>query len=205
MYACTASSPAEDPPDAPVVEEVEDPSEPEDSSSEDSAVEEQTPSPITWTDCGGMLGDHPCNFIYRDQTDTEWNLYDHYGSIIILDFSAMWCGPCQSAANNIASHMASYGAQDVIWVTVLLQDESRNRDVNLADVQSWASTFGIPADSPVLQGDYDVVDTTAVDGIPVVSWPTIVVIDREMVIYQGVNGWSQAMIEGWVDELLALD
>jgi hypothetical protein len=34
------------------------------------------------------------------------------------------------------------------------------------------------------------------------SYPTIVVVDREMVIYAGVHGWSQSMVEGWVDELI---
>jgi len=164
-------------------------------------VEEAEPSPITWEDCGGALGEHACDFTFKDQTDTEWSLYDHYGEIIVLDFSVVWCGPCQSAATNVAAHMNEYADDGVVWVTVLLQDATGD-SVSLDDVQSWASTYNIPLTSPVLQGDYSVVDLSAVDGYPVSSYPTIVVVDREMVIHAGVHGWSQPMVEGWVDELL---
>lgn len=166
------------------------------------AVEE--PSPITWEECGGALGDHACDFTFKDQADEEWNLYDHYGSIIVLDFSVMWCGPCQSAASQVAAHVSKYSSDDVIWVTVLLQNTAGG-SVSLEDVQSWQNLYGIPSQSPILQGNNSIVDSTAVSGYPVMSYPTIVVVDRDMVMYQGVHGWSQEMVEGWIDELLLLD
>ena len=33
----------------------------------------------------------------------EANLYDHYGKVIILDLSVMWCGPCQMAGKDTGS------------------------------------------------------------------------------------------------------
>tara|TARA_R100000458_G_C8178339_1_gene176288 strand:+ start:43 stop:366 length:324 start_codon:yes stop_codon:yes gene_type:complete len=100
--------------------------------------------------------------------------------------------------------MSAYGGKDVIWVTVLLQD-SAGDSVDLGDVQRWASLFGVPTNSPVLQGDSSVVDVSGQNGYPVTSYPTILVIDREMKIYRGVHGWSQELVEGWVEELLSID
>jgi len=170
----------------------------------DSIAIVEEPSPITWEECGANLGDHACDFTFEDQTGNDWSLYDQYGSIIVLDFSVMWCGPCQSAASQIAAHVSKYADDDVIWVTVLLQD-SAGGSVSLDDVQNWQSIYGIPNESPILQGDSSIVDSTGQAGYPVMSYPTIVVIDRGMVMYQGVHGWSQEMVEGWIDELLLLD
>ena len=56
----------------------------------------------------------------------------------------------------------------------------------------------------VLAGSRDMIDTTEPleDGYPITSWPTIVVIDRSMVLQHGLNGWSQSAIQGWVEGLL---
>ena len=46
------------------------------------------------------------------------------------------------------------------------------------------------------------VDLTAQEGYPITSWPTLVVIDQNMVLRQGLNGWNENIITGWVEELL---
>ena len=71
---------------------------------DDSATEpdaSDTSNPITWTDCGGKVGDRPCDFTFVDQNGDEWNLYDNYGQVILLDFSTMWCSYCQISAMDV--------------------------------------------------------------------------------------------------------
>ena len=37
--------------------------------------------------------------------------------------------------------------------------------------------------------------------LPITSWPTLVVIDQNMVLQYGINGWNEATVSGWVVKL----
>jgi len=160
------------------------------------------PSPITWTDCDQWLGSHPCDFTLVDQNGDDWNLYDHYGSVIIIDFSTMWCSVCKMIAPEAQMVQDKYQAYgyDVIWVTVLIEDEARNPVVQ-EDLVAWANAYNLTS-TAVLLGSRDLVDLTGIDGYPISAWPTLVVITDEMILYNGMNGWNGATVLGWVDEVL---
>ena len=170
---------------------------------EDSAppvVITQDPDPIDWEDCGGLVGDHPCNFTFTDQEGDSWTLYEHYGKVIMLDFSTMWCGYCRVAANEVQALQDLYGPDGFLWVTILIEDTSGS-DVTLDEIQLWASTYGITT-APVLMGDRSIIDVTGEDGYPVTSWPMFILIDEEMVIDWGLRGWSQEMLIEAIEGLL---
>ena len=162
-------------------------------------------SPITWTDCGGDVGDKACDFTFVDQADDDWNLYDHHGTVMILDFSTMWCGVCQSIAPDAQPHQDYYTSlgHDFLWVTVLVDDLSWGNPPDLQDTQDWANIYGMTT-SPVLAGDRSIIDTTAVNGYPITSWPTLVVVDETLTIYNGLRGWNESVVLGWVDEVLEI-
>ena len=160
------------------------------------------PDPITWEDCGGMPGDHPCNFTFTDQDGNSWTLYEHYGKAIMLDFSTMWCGYCRVSAGEVQALQDKYGPDGFLWVTILIEDTAGG-DVTLDEIQLWAETYGIET-SPVLMGDRSIIDVSAEDGYPVTSWPMFILVDRDMVIDWGLRGWSHELlieaIEGLLDE-----
>ena len=164
---------------------------------------EPEPSPITWTECSGKPGEKACDFTFVDQDGQEWSLYDNYGKVIIVDFSAMWCGPCNSLGAQAQAHQDYFTEQgkDVLFVTVLVDDYSWGNPPDEADLNTWVNNYGMTT-SPVLAGDRSVVDPTAEDGYPITSWPTIVVIDKSLTIHNGINGWSEAVVYGWVNEAL---
>ena len=161
---------------------------------------ESGPNPVTWTDCGQTPGEHPCDFTFVDQSGNAWTLYDHIGKVIVIDFSTMWCGVCNNIASKGDEFMQTYNMQNFVWVTVLVEDSTRNPP-DADDLTHWVDTYNISA--PVLAGNRaDVVDLTAETGYPITAWPTLVVIDRNMVLYRGINGWNEAVVTQWVEEVL---
>ena len=153
----------------------------------------------TWDDCAYGIGDHPCNFSLMDQHEETVELYQHNNKVIVLDFSAMWCGICNNIATKGDEWIAKYGAEDFIWITILIDDASGNPP-DLKDLQLWTSIYAIEA--PVLAGNRDMIDVNAQTGYPITSWPTLVGIDRSMVLQYGINGWNETTVSGWVGGLL---
>ena len=160
---------------------------------------ESNPSSTAWSDCGGLAGDHACDFTLMDQSGADWSLYDHYGSIIVLDFSAMWCGYCQKAAVVAQNIQDSHKAHNVVWVTILLQN-NHGQQPSLTDLNEWADTFEMSS-APVLSGGADIIDLTAQAGFNVSTWPGIVIINRDMVIAYELAGWNEAQIKSWLDQM----
>jgi len=156
-------------------------------------------SPITWESCSQSMGDHPCDFTLTDQAGDEWNLYDHYGSIIVLDFSAEWCGWCQVAAETTQELQDLYADDDVIYVTILVEDMyGQPADIELA--QWWSDSFGITA--PVLVGSRDMLSADELVGWPVTGWPRFFFLGREMTLVNSLSGYSDESMISILDGIL---
>ncbi|HIO73270.1 MAG TPA: TlpA family protein disulfide reductase [Flavobacteriales bacterium] len=154
---------------------------------------------VTWTECSQKVGDHPCNFNLMDQHGNMVELYAQHEKVIVIDLSTMWCAICNNIAKEGDEWVNDYGADNFIWLTILI-DNATGDPPTLADIQSWATHYNISV--PVLVGDRSLVDLTAETGYPVTGWPTLVVIDQDMVLQYGINGWNESVIRGWVQSLL---
>ena len=156
-------------------------------------------SPITWTECGYDMGDHPCDFTLKDQNGDDWNLYENYGSIIILDFSAEWCYYCQVAAADAQTVQDAYAEDNLIYVTLMIEDQYGNVP-SQSMLTRWADHFGITA--PVLAGDRSMIASQDSDGWSVGGWPTFFFIDKEMVTSTVLRGYSDEAMTLIIDEML---
>jgi|TARA_R110001583_G_scaffold73907_2_gene205180 thiol-disulfide isomerase/thioredoxin len=155
---------------------------------------------ISFDECSGKIGDHPCDFTFKNQNGEDWQLYKNHGNIILLDFSTMWCGYCQISAQKSEDIHTKYKSDNFIWVTILIED-SYGSEPDQADINQWANTFGIE-ESDVLMGNRSIIDATGESGFPVTAWPTFIIIDESMTIRSGIRGWSeQAIIELIENEL----
>ena len=167
--------------------------------SDSSAVEQEEFAWATWETCSQKPGDHPCDFTLQDQNSNEVQLYEQYGKVILLDFSTMWCGVCNNIAQTGETMVSDYGAEQFVWLTILVEN-THGDNPTTEDLQRWAELYGLS--HPVLGADRSIIDLSAEDGYPISAWPTIVVIDREMTLYNGINGWNETVVRSWVESLL---
>jgi len=165
----------------------------------DTREEVEDRSWVTWETCGHKPGDNPCNFELKNQHGEFVELYDFHEKVIVVDLSTMWCSVCQNIATKGDELMIDYGSDNVVWLTILVENTT-GESPSVDDLSQWANSYGISAH--VLAGDRSLVDLNAETGYPVTGWPTLVVIDQNMMLYNGVNGWSETLIRGWVEQLL---
>ena len=81
--------------------------------------------------------------ILNDLDGQEHNLYDWHGKVILLNFWATWCGPCQLEIPDFIAYQSKYGEQGLQIIGIGL-DEVRK-------LRNFVRTVGI--NYPTLQAD----------------------------------------------------
>jgi len=81
--------------------------------------------------------------ILEDLEGKQRSLYDWHGNVIILNFWASWCGPCQAEIPHLIRYQRTYAGRGLQIVGVGL-DEKRK-------LRNFVRTFGI--DYPILFAD----------------------------------------------------
>lgn len=145
---------------------------------------------------GYAVGQVMPDFRLMDQHGDEVALWQFYGSVVVIDISTMWCGPCVALAKEVTETWHDYQDQGFMYLT-LLPENDQGQVPDLADLQRWASDHEIEA--PVLS-----------DGIgrsyelaPDAAYPRVYVLDRSMrVAVDRVNPVSDAVIRAAVEDLL---
>lgn len=144
------------------------------------------------------VGSTVCNMIFYDQNKEVWQLYDHEGKVIILDFSTVWCGPCQIAGHYTQPIQDEYsGALE--FVTVLV-DGATAAPPTEDEINEWVTSHNVTT-APVLYGDRSVLDPTGQNGYLVGGFPTYVFIDKELKIHSGAVGFNEQYVRAVIEEL----
>jgi thiol-disulfide isomerase/thioredoxin len=81
--------------------------------------------------------------ILNDLEGQKHNLYDWHGKVIMLNFWATWCGPCQIEIPDFIKYQREYGTQGLQVIGVGLDDVRKLRN--------YVRTVGI--NYPVLHAD----------------------------------------------------
>lgn len=161
------------------------------------------PEPYPWAsdECSQVIGEQPCNFELRDQNDELVSLYDFYGSTIILDLSAMWCGPCVQAGSDVQATIERFSEHDIAYITVLI-DNPQGQPPTLSDAQGWAANLGIESE-PVLQGSRELLSHDPEVGWPLESWPTFIMITSDMKVYYFQKGYNQQVLDMLIEDTIS--
>lgn len=92
-----------------------------------------------------LIGDRAPDFALEDQNGREQRLSDQAGSVVVLDFAAMWCLRCRDAAVELQALHEDRAADGVVVWSVLFDDVDGD-DPGRADLNEWIETWGLTHD-----------------------------------------------------------
>ena len=156
---------------------------------------------IAAADCQHInVGDKACNFRLLDQNEEIWELHDHLGDVIVLDFSTVWCGPCQIAGHHTQTLQDDYQSQGVQIVTVLIDGLTGGVAPTPEEITEWVTSHNITT-APILQGSRDkMFDPSGIQGYIIGAYPTYVYIGRDMKFYKAHVGYSDEYARQTIEE-----
>ena len=150
---------------------------------------------------GRFVGDCAPDFTLPDHLGGEWTLSELRGEVVVLDFNAEWCVPCNQFAPEVAEKAPQWEEQGAVVLNVLVYDQQSNLP-DIEDAQRWATKHSLPI--PVLP---DVDGSVRVSYRPLDGLPATFVVDTDGVVYSKHHGLPGAsdVIEQSLDDLLGAD
>jgi len=149
-------------------------------------------------DCSGAVGDIACDFEFEDKDANINTVWEHHEKVIILDFSTMWCGPCQAASFYSETILELYPEEEIVWITVLTSNMAGQIPTS-EDLNTWTTHFELYNEqSVVLAGD-----RTLLRGYTIPGYPTFYIINKDMEITKVITGWSGVLTIQAIDDAFA--
>lgn len=134
-------------------------------------------------------------------------LYQFYGSVILIDFSAGWCSPCKTVAETAQAFFEEYREDGFVIFHAMTDNWSQTDDVRAdnAFLNEWVDTYGLTF--PVV-GEGRVEDVLGALGAVDIyenGIPFMIMVDQNMELVSAYTGSGQdATIEAEVQGLLGL-
>ena len=136
------------------------------------------------------IGETFPNFTTFDQIGNDVQLYQFYGSVILLDFSAVWCPPCNDVAEDAAAVWETYRDDGFVIIHAMTDDNQYNPP-SVEVLERWAYVYGL--DFPVLGGEVpgDTFGALYNAGLANGSIPYFVLLDQNLKIAKTYVGGGQ--------------
>lgn len=135
---------------------------------------------------GTKVGNKAVNFTAWDQNGNDVSLYDFSGNVILVDFSADWCGPCQNEAEHLEDLLNDFEQRGFRIITVLIS----------GDPAVWAEEYSLTF--PVLDDTLETIWDQYGEG----AVPLNLVLDRDNVIRYKAAGYDPAEIRRFIDKYI---
>ena len=145
------------------------------------------------------------DFSATDRYGESVSLYQFYGEVILLDFSAGWCGPCKSVAQGAEEMWNEYRDDGFVIVHMMTDDYRGTGSADQDFLNDWADAYDLTF--PVLgEGDiegiyYDLYYAGLNEGYI----PYMILLNQNMELEEiYVGGGNESKIASKVEDLLGL-
>jgi peroxiredoxin len=131
------------------------------------------------------------NFITKTLDGKAIKLSDFQGKVVLMNFWAVWCGPCKKEVPDLVSLYKKY--QDKGFVVLGISDLS-----DLGEIKSFVKEHGM--EYPVIVDRGDISEEYEVE-----AFPTTILIDRNGKVVQRYMGYSPVLrskLEALVQKLI---
>ncbi len=135
---------------------------------------------------GSLIGQIAADFTAVDQNGQPVSLYSYFGKVVLIDFSADWCGPCRDEATKAEALYQKYKAGGLEMLTILIDGSPA----------TWAATYGLTYH--VLNDDAEVLWAIYGEGYI----PLNIVLDRNMTIRYKTAGYVESEVEAAIQKYL---
>lgn len=112
-------------------------------------------------------------------TGGKWQLSDHLGKVVLVNYWATWCGPCRAETPDLVSIASTFQARGLDVAAIASSDSP------LDQIKQYTAEYNVP---------YPILNASDSDefGRSVAAFPTTVLIDK--------HGRVATVIEGGVDK-----
>lgn len=150
----------------------------------------QSRSDLTFTDqpatYGSVLDKIAADFTAVNQNGQSVSLYSYFGKVVLIDFSADWCGPCRDEAAKAEALYQTHKSKGFEIVTILISGSPA----------VWASTYGLT---------FFVLDDAAESLWAIYGEgyiPLNIILDRNMTIRYKTAGYTESAIVAAIKKYL---
>ena len=146
----------------------------------------------------GVMGERAPSFALADVAGRTVSMKELRGKIVVLDFWAVWCGPCQNSMPFFQKIQNEYGKYGLEVIGVHVDDRMPPIDT----VRKFLGERGIRYRNLVSTKEVD-------DKFMIYAMPTTYLVDRDGVVAKRHVGYNSvktpSLLEDDVRELLELD